>query len=375
MWFTRLFRSNVDTDAAPVPAQVLAPTPAPAPVPAPAARQPLAVALRSPLALPAADGGLASAMQAAHIGDRAIVYDRLSTGSQAGSFDTHLPVLAAYAAAHTMRTVRTITEIGSAFGDNVSGALIEAMAANRGAHLIVYDEARLARNTVAGAQLIAACKRNQVTVHVAGIAPSYACVHSSQWRRLLNAIGDAEEESETRSKRSKTYHRNRQQLGQPAANARAPFGFEYRRDPATGLRAAERAPTEREQAILSLLHKLTYGSDMPSFYTAFNLLSRWGPTEERLGGPVHKLRDRNQEEFFELERGAVHADDILALLNSWEIFPRGRVRWTRAGLALAIESHLGPEALLYCTTDVALASAAPVGDADMPIAPVGDSDA
>jgi hypothetical protein len=296
-------------------------------------------------------------MEAARIGDHAIIYDRLSTGSQAGSFDTHMPVLTAYAAAQSMRTVRTITEIGSAFGENVRGALMDAVMANRGAHLIVYDESRLARNSVAGAQLIAACKRSQVTVHVVGITPSYACVHSSQWRRLLNAIGDAEEESEIRSKRSKTYHRNCQQLGQPAANARAPFGFEYRRDPATGLRAAACAPTESEQAILALLHKLIYGSDMLSFYTAFNLLSRWGPTEERLGGPVHKLRDRNQEEFFELERGAIHVDDILVLLNSWEIFPRGRVRWTKAGLALAIEAHLGPEALLYCTTDVEPASA------------------
>ena len=256
-----------------------------------------------------------------------------------------------------MQTATTITEIGSAFGENVSEALIEAITANRGAHLIVYDESRLARNCVAGALLIAACKRNQVTVHIVGIAPSYVCEDSSQWRRLLNAIGDAELESETRSKRSKTYHRNRQLLGQPAANARAPFGFEYRRDPATGLRAPVLALTEREQATVALLHMLVYGSDMPQFYTAFNSLSKWGSTEERLGGPVHKLQCRNREEFSVIERGVLALEDILTLLNSWEIFPRGRIRWQLATLSSAIQSHLGDEALQLVSGAVGASSA------------------
>jgi predicted site-specific integrase-resolvase len=257
-----------------------------------------------------------------------LIYDRLSTKSQIESFDTHVPILRNYAVVNGYNIVDELYEIGSAYNFHDKLELHTFLENNENVSLIVYDESRLSRNLEASAKIITICKARNIKIHVVGIESPYICDNSSNWRRLMNGMTDAEDESETRSKRSKNYHRNNKIL--KAANAAI-----------VPSQPLEPVPPFCDENTLELLKKFIFGSDMASFYEAFNKVST---CEEELGSDLYKFKDDDGNEFKKMEAGCVNIKIILWHFNKWNIYQKGKVKWSRKKLEDVILYYLGEEA-------------------------------
>ena len=258
-------------------------------------------------------------MEDLSISTKVIVYDRLSTGKQIGSFETHVPFLQKYAT-ENFEKFDLLTEVGSAFNKHEQ-LLLHTILNKRNFHLIVYDETRLSRNLEAAGKIIDLIKRNNITVHVVGVEEPYVCDTKENIQRLFKGMYEGYEESDMKSRRSKMYHRNK------APKIVLPF--------------------EPRQEVVDVIVMMVNGcDDIQQFYDAFNKITHWGTTDDKIGGPNFIMRDRKWNECTGIKKGDFQLARILRMFNEWDVYQKGAKRWTMESLTTVIISLLEKKILV-----------------------------
>lgn len=258
-------------------------------------------------------------MEDLSISTKVIVYDRLSTGKQVGSFETHVPFLQKYAT-ENFEKFDLLTEVGSAFNKHEQ-LLLHTILNKRNFHLIVYDETRLSRNLEAAGKIIDLIKRNNITVHVVGVEEPYVCDTKENIQRLFKGMYEGYEESDMKSRRSKMYHRNKAPKVVP--------------------------PFEPTQEVVDVIIMMVNGcDDIQQFYDAFNKITHWGTTDNKIGGPNFIMRDRLWNECTGIKKGDFQLARILRMFNEWDVCQKGAKRWTMESLTNLVISLLEKKILV-----------------------------
>lgn len=258
-------------------------------------------------------------MEDLSISTKVIVYDRLSTGKQVGSFETHVPFLQKYAT-ENFEKFDLLTEVGSAFNKHEQ-LLLHTILNKRNFHLIVYDETRLSRNLEAAGKIIDLIKRNNITVHVVGVEEPYVCDTKENIQRLFKGMYEGYEESDMKSRRSKMYHRNKAPKVVP--------------------------PFEPTQEVVDVIIMMVNGcDDIQQFYEAFNKITHWGTTDNKIGGPNFIMRDRLWNECTGIKKGDFQLSRILRMFNEWDVYQKGAKRWTMESLTNLVISLLEKKILV-----------------------------
>ena len=258
-------------------------------------------------------------MEDLSISTKVIVYDRLSTGKQVGSFETHVPFLQKYAT-ENFEKFDLLTEVGSAFNKHEQ-LLLHTILNKRNFHLIVYDETRLSRNLEAAGKIIDLIKRNNITVHVVGVEEPYVCDTKENIQRLFKGMYEGYEESDMKSRRSKMYHRNKAPKVVP--------------------------PFEPTQEVVDVIIMMVNGcDDIQQFYDAFNKITHWGTTDNKIGGPNFIMRDRLWNECTGIKKGDFQLSRILRMFNEWDVCQKGAKRWTMESLTNLVISLLEKKILV-----------------------------
>jgi predicted site-specific integrase-resolvase len=253
------------------------------------------------------------------ISTKVVVYDRLSTGKQVGSFETHVPFLTKYAT-ENFEKFDLLTEVGSAFNKHEQ-LLLHTILNKKNIHLIVYDETRLSRNLEAAGKIIDLIKRHNITVHVVGVEQPYVCDTKENIQRLFKGMYEGYEESDMKSRRSKMYHRNKAPKVVP--------------------------PFEPSQDLIDVIIMMVNGcDDIQKFYDAFNKLTHWGKTDDKIGGPNFIMQDRTWNECTCIKKGDFGLQKILRMFNEWDVYQKGAKRWTMNSLTELIMSLLEKKILV-----------------------------
>ena len=245
-------------------------------------------------------------LQYLSITTKVVVYDRLSTGKQTGSFETHIPFLEKYAK-DRFEHFDILKEVGSAFNHH-DQLMLHTILNKKNFDLIVYDETRLSRNLEAAGKIINLIKRNNITVHVAGVEDPYIVDTDKNVQRLFKGMYEGYQESDMKSRRSKMYHRNK-----------PPKPVE---------------PYQPTQELVDVLDMMVNGChDIQKFYDAFNKITPLGTTDNKIGGPNFIMLDRLWNECTSIKKGDFEIKKILSMFNEWDIFQKGKKHWTMDSLA------------------------------------------
>ena len=339
-----------------------------APAMAPAALAPAMVAL--------APAAVRSGKQSA------IIYDRVSTEQQRSSMDSHVAAMQEYARANNIEVLGVYTEVGSAYNFNSIDNLQiwHLLEANRDVDLIVMQVDRLSRRAEVGAKIYRICMEKNINIHVVGNERPVIFNRSTMRRQFTEAVEVGEEESDTKSQRSKAMHRTQNLLfestggaaGRPSpalrktlspysrpktkSRPKAPYGYRYvsKKGNETVL---DVGPQELSTIALLRMMVLTGGS-IEDFNALFNTLTPYGATESRMGTKNSTLRTDYDEDYecipapktikSGLKCAAFSIKFIYSLFNYWEIPAQGKPKWTAALMEGAIKGHLGSEALEMC---------------------------
>ena len=250
----------------------------------------------------------------------AVIYDRLSTKSQIGSFDTHLPILRSAVANSgiTFDDIHEITEIGSAFNHHESLQLYSILD-QKNIHVFIYDMSRLSRDLEAAGAIIKKIQTNKIIVHVAGVEQPYVCDTKENLRRLFTGMVDAHDEAVLISERSKRYHQ-----AQKIIRASRPI-----------------PPPTASVELLTVLKLMLEGCDISDFYDAFNRITPFGQTKERIGGDLYALEGRDRKEMQCIQKGDFTMKDILRMFNQWEIAENGKKKFTLESLCRLVKYFFG----------------------------------
>lgn len=257
------------------------------------------------------------------ISTEVFVYDRLSDKSQVASFNVHVPIIQAYA--HNLGVFTTLTEIGSAYTEEYRKLQLCSLLAKKNLVLVVYSADRICRNLALAGMIEEAIRRNNLTIHVVGVERPYICsMEHGNIDRLKDEMRAARDESQMKSERAIRTNRHKQVL-----KLQQPF-----------------VPPTASAEVMDVLSKMINGCPIAEFYVAFNKITPYGATDDRLGGPNYILEDRNRKEFTQIKRGDFTLKDILAFFNKWEVYQKGKTNWTMATLSDLISHHFGP----FCFT-------------------------
>jgi DNA invertase Pin-like site-specific DNA recombinase len=250
----------------------------------------------------------------------AVIYDRLSTKGQIVSFETHLPILRSAVANSEMKfdEIREITEIGSAFNNHESLQL-HSILDQKNIHIFIYDQSRLSRDLEAAGAIIKKIQENKIIVHVVGVEQPYVCDTKENLRRLFMGMVDAHDEAVLISERSKRYHQS-----QKIIRASRPI-----------------PPPTASVELLTVLKMMLEGCEIHDFYDAFNLITPFGQTEERIGGDLYVLEGCDRKEMQSIQKGDFTMKDILRMFNQWEITENGKKKFTMASLCRLVNYFFG----------------------------------
>ena len=261
-----------------------------------------------------------ASLQKLSVSPTVIVYDRLSDKSQSSSFSLHLPVIESYAKATFGNGYSLITEIGSAYTDDYVNLQLCSLLKNKNQVFVIYSTDRICRNLGLAGMIIEAIYRNNLTIHIVGIERPYVCsLTEGNIARLQDEMRAARDESQMKSERAIRTARHRQAL-----KLQRPF-----------------VPPTASEDVMDVLSKMINGCPIADFYTAFNKITPYGETDNRLGGPNFILEDRNRKEFTEIKKGDFNLKDILAFFNKWGVYQKGKTKWTGETLASLLHYHFG----------------------------------
>ena len=250
----------------------------------------------------------------------AVIYDRLSTKSQIVSFETHLPILrsAVTNSGIIFDEIREITEIGSAFNNHESLQLYSILD-QKNIHIFIYDPSRLSRDLEAAGAIIKKIQENKIIIHVVGVEQPYVCDTKENLRRLFMGMVDAYDEAVIISERSKRYHQS-----QKIIRASRPI-----------------PPPTASVELLTVLKMMLEGCEIRDFYDAFNRVTPFGQTEERIGGDLYVLEGCDRKEMQSIQNGDFTLKDILRMFNQWEITENGKKKFTMASLCRLVKYFFG----------------------------------
>lgn len=250
----------------------------------------------------------------------AVIYDRLSTKGQIVSFETHLPILRSAVANSEIKfdEIYEVTEIGSAFNNHKSLQL-HSILDQKNIHIFIYDQSRLSRDLEAAGAIIKKIQENKIIVHVVGIEQPYVCDTKENLRRLFMGMVDAHDEAVLISERSKRYHQS-----QKIIRASRPI-----------------PPPTASVELLTVLKMMLEGCEIHDFYDAFNRITPFGQTEERIGGDLYVLEGCDRMEMQSIQKGDFTMKDILRMFNQWEITENGKKKFTMASLCRLVKYFFG----------------------------------
>ena len=250
----------------------------------------------------------------------AVIYDRLSTKGQIVSFETHLPILRSAVANSEIKfdEIREITEIGSAFNNHESLQL-HSILDQKNIHIFIYDPSRLSRDLETAGAIIKKIQANKIIVHVVGVEQPYVCDTKENLRRLFMGMVDAHDEAVIISERSKRYHQS-----QKIIRASRPI-----------------PPPTASVELLTVLKMMLGGCDISAFYDAFNRITPFGQTEDRIGGDLYVLEGCDRKEMQSIQKGDFTMKDILRMFNQWEIKENGTKKFTMASLCRLVKYFFG----------------------------------
>ena len=250
----------------------------------------------------------------------AVIYDRLSTKGQIVSFETHLPILRSAVANSEIKfdEIREITEIRSAFNNHESLQL-HSILDQKNIHIFIYDHSRLSRDLEAAGAIIKKIQENKIIVHVVGVEQPYVCDTKENLRRLFMGMVDAHDEAVLISERSKRYHQS-----QKIIRASRPI-----------------PPPTASVELLTVLKMMLEGCEIHDFYDAFNRITPFGQTEERIGGDLYVLEGCDRKEMQCIQKGDFTMKDILRMFNQWEITENGKKKFTMASLCRLVNYFFG----------------------------------
>ena len=247
-----------------------------------------------------------------------VAYDRLSDKSQVASFNVHVPIIEAYA--QKLGLFATLTEVGSAYTEDYRKLQLCSLLTKKDLVLVVYSADRICRNLALAGMIEEAIRRNNLTIHIVGVERPYICsMEHGNIDRLKDEMRAARDESQMKSERAIRTYRHKQVL-----KLQQPF-----------------VPPTASAELMDVLSKMINGCPIDHFYTAFNKITPYGATDDRLGGPNYILEDRNRKEFIQIKRGDFTLKDILAFFNKWEVYQKGKTNWTMATLSDLISHHFG----------------------------------
>jgi DNA invertase Pin-like site-specific DNA recombinase len=250
----------------------------------------------------------------------AVIYDRLSTKGQIVSFETHLPILRSAVANSEIKfdEIYEVTEIGSAFNNHKSLQL-HSILDQKNIHIFIYDQSRLSRDLEAAGAIIKKIQENKIIVHVVGVEQPYVCDTKENLRRLFMGMVDAHDEAVLISERSKRYHQS-----QKIIRASRPI-----------------PPPTASVELLTVLKMMLEGCEIHDFYDAFNRITPFGQTEERIGGDLYVLEGCDRKEMQSIQKGDFTMKDILRMFNQWEITENGKKKFTMASLCRLVKYFFG----------------------------------
>jgi hypothetical protein len=247
-----------------------------------------------------------------------VAYDRLSDKSQVASFNVHVPIIEAYA--QKLGLFATLTEVGSAYTEDYRKLELCSLLTKKDLVLVVYSADRICRNLALAGMIEEAIRRNNLTIHIVGVERPYICsMEHGNIDRLKDEMRAARDESQMKSERAIRTYRHKQVL-----KLQQPF-----------------VPPTASAEVMDVLSKMINGCPIDHFYKAFNKITPYGATDDRLGGPNYILEDRNRKEFTQIKRGDFTLKDILAFFNKWEVYQKGKTNWTMATLSDLISHHFG----------------------------------
>lgn len=250
----------------------------------------------------------------------AVIYDRLSTKGQIVSFETHLPILRSAVANSEIKfdEICEVTEIGSAFNNHKSLQL-HSILDQKNIHIFIYDQSRLSRDLEAAGAIIKKIQENKIIVHVVGVEQPYVCDTKENLRRLFMGMIDAHDEAVLISERSKRYHQS-----QKIIRASRPI-----------------PPPTASVELLTVLKMMLEGCEIHDFYDAFNRITPFGQTEQRIGGDLYVLEGCDRKEMQSIQKGDFTMKDILRMFNQWEITENGKKKFTMASLCRLVKYFFG----------------------------------
>lgn len=250
----------------------------------------------------------------------AVIYDRLSTKGQIVSFETHLPILRSAVANSEIKfdEICEVTEIGSAFNNHKSLQL-HSILDQKNIHIFIYDQSRLSRDLEAAGAIIKKIQENKIIVHVVGVEQPYVCDTKENLRRLFMGMVDAHDEAVLISERSKRYHQS-----QKIIRASRPI-----------------PPPTASVELLTVLKMMLEGCEIHDFYDAFNRITPFGQTEQRIGGDLYVLEGCDRKEMQSIQKGDFTMKDILRMFNQWEITENGKKKFTMASLCRLVKYFFG----------------------------------
>ena len=249
----------------------------------------------------------------------AVIYDRLSTKGQIVSFETHLPILRSAVANSEIKfdEICEVTEIGSAFNNHKSLQL-HSILDQKNIHIFIYDQSRLSRDLEAAGAIIKKIQENKIIVHVVGVEQPYVCDTKENLRRLFMGMIDAHDEAVLISER-KRYHQS-----QKIIRASRPI-----------------PPPTASVELLTVLKMMLEGCEIHDFYDAFNRITPFGQTEQRIGGDLYVLEGCDRKEMQSIQKGDFTMKDILRMFNQWEITENGKKKFTMASLCRLVKYFFG----------------------------------
>jgi hypothetical protein len=231
-----------------------------------------------------------------------------------------------------------IYDEGTAFGEDYESREIFNIMKNKDITIFVFDESRLSRNLGGAGKIIELIQRNRIAIYVVGVENPYVCTIRENVQRLRDGMEAARAESMMKSERSEAMARARRLI-----KANQPY-----------------QPPPSSPNLLTLLSMMWKGSNIQTFIDAFNLVTPWGQTEDKLGGNF-LLLNRYGKEFTVLKKGDFTLKDILAMFNKWDVFQQGKRCWTYDSLRELVQFHFGDEAVSDLTSN---ATDAPSSDDD-----------
>ena len=266
--------------------------------------------------------------------NKAVLYTRVSSVSQADSLPVQKQVLQNYCIVNKLKVIDMYQDIGSAYNDSYKLSIHSILEMYSNVCLIIKDPSRIARNIIDGAEIIKKCSENNIIIHV--VEHNYICNTTITAKQLLCGIFDAQTEAETLSERQRSHNNVKKSLG--AYFGSVPYGKESYSTEHNNImiRKVRNLPADhKESKIINLIDMMLYGTSKKAFYQHFNSLHDF---QDKLGGNKHKFTSYKGEEYTETDfLNGFPINTIVGLLNDWKITKRGK-EWTESSLKTIMES-------------------------------------